>query len=507
MNSLNKITNKAYTKKAYTKKAYTKKTYTKKTYMRRNNRKDNTKTITKKRRSKMGGEALASGGFGCIFKPALKCKHISTRTNGVSKMSVKKHGIQEMKEINDIKEKLRKIKNYSEYYLLDIELCEPDKLTNNDMQHFDDKCYALTRYNITKKNVNDNLENLSILNMPDAGMDLKDWLLKEDNITREKIIQLNKMVVKLLKYGVVPMNKAGVIHNDLKDRNIMVDKKSNMRIIDWGLASIVKNKSIPEEIMNRPLQFNTPFSSMLLSQEFISNYNIFLQHVKKGTILLNDVNIRNFVINEYLIKINKYYGYYDDNVIVFNMIFGSSISDETHLTNENKQSLLEYGYYLYYLTKYIGEILMKYTTKTYDFEINKYFMDCYLFNSDVFGLMTVYYNFFEIDINKILLSNNVKTLFLNRVKSMLVEYIFSNSTEKINTKKLIHTIEGLSKELRSNNNLNLHSKYEMQSNSKSYTYNSKTRNNKTRNSKTRNSKTHNNKTHNKSKTIKKLASQ
>jgi len=56
MNSLNKITNKAYTKKAYTKKAY----------MRRNNRKDNTKTITKKRRSKMGGEALASGGFGCI---------------------------------------------------------------------------------------------------------------------------------------------------------------------------------------------------------------------------------------------------------------------------------------------------------------------------------------------------------------------------------------------------------------------------------------------------------
>ena len=170
--------------------------YTKKSYSRRNSSKHITKHSTKKRRSKLGGEALASGGFGCIFKPALKCKHISTRTNGVSKMSVKKHGIQEIKEIKTIREKLRHVKNYSEYYLLDIELCEPDKLTNNDVQKFDEKCYALTRYNITQKNVNDNLDNLTILNMPDAGIDLKDWFLKGNNIDRAKIIKLNKMIIK-----------------------------------------------------------------------------------------------------------------------------------------------------------------------------------------------------------------------------------------------------------------------------------------------------------------------
>jgi len=55
------------------------------------------------------------------------------------------------------------------------------------------------------------------------------------------------------------MNEAGVIHHDLKDRNIMIDKHLETRIIDWGLAGVVKDNKIPEEIMNRPLQFNTPF--------------------------------------------------------------------------------------------------------------------------------------------------------------------------------------------------------------------------------------------------------
>jgi len=45
--------------------------------------------------------------------------------------------------------------------------------------------------------------------------------------------------------------------------------------------------------MNRPLQFNTPFSSMLLSDEFKLNYDIFLQRVKDGIILFNKMNVMN----------------------------------------------------------------------------------------------------------------------------------------------------------------------------------------------------------------------
>ena len=30
-------------------------------------------------------------------------------------------------------------------------------------------------------------------------------------------------------------------------------------LLNWGLAGVVVNKEIPKEILNRPLQFNTPF--------------------------------------------------------------------------------------------------------------------------------------------------------------------------------------------------------------------------------------------------------
>ena len=92
-----------------------------------------------KGRGRKGGEALASGGFGCIFKPALRCKGSETRINGVSKMSLERHGKQEMLEIGRIKDKLKKIKNYQTHYLLDVEMCVPEKLTSEDMKQFDKK--------------------------------------------------------------------------------------------------------------------------------------------------------------------------------------------------------------------------------------------------------------------------------------------------------------------------------------------------------------------------------
>jgi serine/threonine protein kinase len=420
------------------------------------NKYGNKSARTKRRgRNRMGGEALASGGFGCIFKPALKCKGTTERTEGVSKMSIEKHGKQEMNEIERIKAKLEKIKKYQKYYLLDVTMCNPDKLTHEDMKHFDKKCYALTRHNINEKNVNNRLDRLTILNMPNAGIDLKDWLVEKGKISRDKMFLLNDLVVNLIKFGVRPMNEAGVIHNDLKDRNIMVDSNMDARIIDWGLSGVVKDGKIPVEIMNRPLQFNTPFSSMMLSEEFKMNYDVFLQRVKDGLILFNRTNVRNYVINEYLIKLARYYGYYDDNVILFKMIFSPAISDETFLSEVKKDNLIEYGYYLYYLSNYITDILMKFTSSSMEFDMTDYFMKVYLFNSDIFGLMTVYYNFFEVTLENIDLDEETKQIYLNRLRSLLVEHIYSNGGEKIDINKLTNAIKDLNEIINYDNKLSL----------------------------------------------------
>jgi serine/threonine protein kinase len=261
------------------------------------------------------------------------------------------------------------------------------------------------------------------------------------------------MIIKLLKNGIRPMNKRGVIHNDLKDRNVMVDAELNVRIIDWGLAGVVKDNKIPTEIMNRPLQFNTPFSSMMLSEEFKLNYDVFLNRVKEGNMLFNRTNVRNYVINEYLIKLARYYGYYDDNVVLFKMIFSPGISDETFLSEVKRDNLIEYGYYLYYLSNYITDILMKYTSSSLQFDVNKYFMDVYLYNSDVFGMMTVYYNYFELDSENIELDEDTRKIYLNRIRSLLVENIYSNGGEKININKLIKAIVELNNVIKHDNNL------------------------------------------------------
>jgi serine/threonine protein kinase len=422
-----------------------------------NTRKSKSLVVKNKTRSRLGGEALGSGGFGCVFKPALKCKDKQHRTTGISKMSIEKYSKQEMYEITKIKNKLHKIKNYEQYFLLDVDRCSPDKLSPDDMKQFNKKCFSLTKENLNENNINKNLHKVSILNMPDGGIDLKDWLVHDGKITRDKMFLLNHAIIRLLEKGVRPMNEAGVIHNDLKDRNILIDKHANARIIDWGLSGVVVNNTIPVEIRNRPLQFNTPFSSMILSDEFKLNYDAFLTKVKNEEVLFNTMNVRNYVVNEYLIKLARYYGYYDDNVILFKTIFNPAISEETFLSEVKRDNLIEYGYYLYYLSNYITDILMKYTNDKLEFEVDKYFMECYLFNSDIFGLITIYYNYFDSNVKFVDFDEAKKNIYLNRVRSMLVEHIYSNGAHKINIHKLVKSLHDLNKIVNYDNTLSISS--------------------------------------------------
>ena len=407
------------------------------------------------KRSKKGGEVIASGGFGCIFKPALKCKDSKKRKDGVSKMSIKKYGIQEMKEIIQIKNKLKHIPNYGKLYLLDIQVCEPDKLTQTDLINFDKKCSALTRYNINEQNVNDNLDKLNIINMPYGGISLREWLLEGATINVDKIKQLNQMVVHLLKNAIVPMNNSLVIHNDLKDQNVLVDSELNTRIIDWGLAAVVKNNAIPDEVWNRPLQFNTPFSAMIFTDRFKKAYTDSLLAVHNKDEEFNENSVRNFVITEYVSSGHKYFGDSDDNTKIFSMIFKNSTSSSNSVggskKNRNRNSstsnssngentITSSGHTLYYLSNYITNILMDYTDSKYVFHMTDYFMKGYLHNSDVFGIMTTYYTFFNKERINLDIHENKYSQFLNQLRNILVDFIFTNGSSRINTEKLCDEI-------------------------------------------------------------------
>ena len=93
--------------------------------------------IMKINENKFGGKVIASGGFGCVFSPALKCKGKRREKNKISKVMTKKHAIAEYNEIINIKKKLIKIPNYSNFFLVDnFDICEPEKLSSRDLENF-----------------------------------------------------------------------------------------------------------------------------------------------------------------------------------------------------------------------------------------------------------------------------------------------------------------------------------------------------------------------------------
>ena len=250
----------------------------------------------KKYRNSKGGNVVASGGYGCVFIPSLKCEGASKRTsNKISKLMTEAHATSEYEEINKIKVELDSIPNYQDYFLInDVTLCRPAKLTNSDLKAFSNKCSALPKNDITKNNINDKLDEIMSLNLPNGGLPVDDYLYSNGSL--QKMYNVNLALIKLLKKGIIPMNKRNIYHCDIKDSNILIDDSGKARLIDWGLSvDYTPNKSIvfPKNWRNRPLQFNVPFSVIIFTDDFYRKYSDYLND--GGEVNKTELNI--FVID------------------------------------------------------------------------------------------------------------------------------------------------------------------------------------------------------------------
>ena len=250
-----------------------------------------------KENNKKGGEAIASGGFGCVFSPALKCKNRKRNNKNISKLMIKKHALHEYNEIVNLRKKIHTVPNYKNYFLInDLHLCEPEKLSSDDLKNFGKKCKALPKDNINAKNVNNSLDKLNILNMPYGGLPVDDFV--QNGVTYLDLIELNNALIKLLNNGILPMNEKNIYHSDIKDSNILVEKQDTIkaRLIDWGLSEEYvpfKDSPFPNNWRNRPLQFNIPFSIIIFSEDFVNKYTEYLE--KDGEI--NAVSLKPFVLD------------------------------------------------------------------------------------------------------------------------------------------------------------------------------------------------------------------
>jgi len=373
----------------------------------------------KKYRNNKGGKVIASGGYGCVFVPALKCEGASKKeSNKISKLMTEAHAISEYEEINKIKDELDSIPNYQDYFLInDATLCRPSKLTPSDLKAFSDKCTALPKDNITKNNINDKLDEVMSLNIPNGGLPVDDYLYSNGSL--QKMYNVNLALIKLLKKGIIPMNKRNIYHCDIKDSNILIDDSEKARLIDWGLSVEYTPSStipFPKNWRNRPLQFNVPFSVIIFTDDFYRKYSDYLKDGGE----VNKTALKVFVIDylNYWIKERGPGHYKFINEIIF-MLYSSKLSS---VSENSKPVLIETEIAVPIIVNYIVDVLVHYTKFKSDGSLNlrEYLNEVYVKIVDVWGFITSYYPMLE------MLSNNRVTLNENEIKILeKLEYIFN----------------------------------------------------------------------------------
>ena len=74
------------------------------------------------------------------------------------------------------------------------------------------------------------------------GEDLKSYIRRKAKLSEEETIAIAKQVCE----GLEEAHELGVIHRDLKPQNIMIDEKSNAKVLDFGIARSVEAPGVTQ---------------------------------------------------------------------------------------------------------------------------------------------------------------------------------------------------------------------------------------------------------------------
>lgn len=73
-------------------------------------------------------------------------------------------------------------------------------------------------------------------------------------LVRDIPFELRQRWVTQLAVGIDALHKMGIIHRDIKPDNVLVDKKDNIKIVDFGTAFVCQE---PKKVVERGYYFET----------------------------------------------------------------------------------------------------------------------------------------------------------------------------------------------------------------------------------------------------------
>ena len=374
--------------------------------------KPSSRRLGQRKTRKRGGKVIGSGGYGCVFRPALRCNGTRKRASKtISKLMLNKYVKREYMEITKYLPILQKIPNYKNYFIIEgANICQPAPLSRADLSDFDAKCKVLRKRDIVAKNINKNLDKLSSLNLQDGGVELGNYIYS--GLSLDGMKELNARMIQLLVHGILPMNKSHVYHADIKEANIVVDTSKYVRLIDWGLSMYTASgKNIPDVLRGKPLQYNLPFSIILFNSTFKTMYSTFLKTMPTSNLDNNSVGE---FLKGYVEKWNKKRG--KGHIKTITSIWRGITG---------KQNIQES-----IIIPYLSAILLEYT-RNGEFDTIGYFKNVFLKLIDLWGFIICYSAFLE-------------TGYKNeKINNLILNYLYRKPTENINIDELLYDLRNL----------------------------------------------------------------
>lgn len=394
----------------------------------------------KTRRRKRGGAPIAAGGFGCVFRPPIRCSisepSMPYDETGVSKLMTRKHANLEMAEVKRVATYAHKIPNAKRYFLLDgITTCAPGALTTEDKKGFNEKCRGLKERGYTQENINWKRGELQLLNIPYGGEDIdKFWSgwkrSKAGATTKNKAFaETNTALVDLLLHGIRPLNNKGYAHMDLKGQNMLRntdDGEVEVKIIDWGLSGAIPAKGVPPIVQDRVIQYNVPFSNILFATHgWPERLKRDVKAIAPSAKLddgdkLGRMSAMRVVAYQHFYDIADNYGVGHLEYLrgVFRRLFSGPADMHSSISNLEENALSP----VTAVVEYNAVILDKYVDRTGKFDSSKYFREVFSKNVDIWGFLMAYLPL--VDTN----SSPWKTGTLeNAISRIICEYCFSSN--------------------------------------------------------------------------------
>jgi hypothetical protein len=430
------------------------------------------------RRTKKAGKAIASGSFGCVFRPPLRCKGETNRPGSadkpmISKLMMKHDALEEYTIIEDVKKIVKDIPNYSDYFVVDdITMCDPGELDEEDMENAVKECSASLKLGRGETTIPPNkLSQTAVITAPDMGKDIhksfaqmsKDYINYKGSdkfsLVSKNLKKINTQIVKLLKNGVAPMIYKGIYHNDLKGQNIMTsyssleDVKNNFnyaKMIDFGLLKQITQNSDPQYIINSVMSvvmFNGLIYNLIFDEYFLgiftdifediypnlnTRYDDMVKDLRGG--ILQQKFLNEFIpIVEHELQYEAHWPVLQDiyRWCVFN--YSGKLKNKfiPHVAN----ILVTAFFQMIYITREDSNI---------KYRVKPYFNDVVRHNIDAVGLLTSYYKLCLTLFLQKEIKENMKDV-VTAYADLLYEYMFSPKyvEEAISIPELVKKIENI----------------------------------------------------------------